>query len=338
MPKASKKVILKTTMSCPAQAQEYYEIETHKDLIELLQEKKWQSHDLMVLGYGSNTIFKKALQNVVLSNRVLGKKIVNEDSDFVYICFGAGENWHDCVEWTLQQGFYGLENLALIPGLVGAAPIQNIGAYGAELADIFDSLLCVDIASAKTQSFSLKDCQFSYRDSVFKGEWLGQKVITSVTLKLSKQAKSYNFSSLYPSLQSEFLADDIIMPLDVFHAVCRVRSKKLPNPDELPNSGSFFKNPVVNSKEYLVLRDSYSDIVAYETPVGFKLAAGWLIEKAGLKGFSQTNGIGCYKNQALVIVNPQHRSGEEVLSFAEFVKSSVYEKFAVHLEVEPRVY
>ena len=325
-------------MSCPAQAQECYAIESQSDLVGLLKKKCWQPEDLMILGYGSNTIFKSELQDIVLVNCISGKKLLSETQDTAYIRFGAGENWHDCVEWTLQQGFYGLENLALIPGLIGAAPIQNIGAYGVELANVFESLSCVDIATAKPQECSLKDCQFAYRESIFKGEWLGQKMITSVTLKLSKRQEQRRVSSLYPALQSHFPTESFVSPQDIFEAVCQVRSSKLPNPDELPNSGSFFKNPIVSLNDYQALQANYADIVAYETSNGYKLAAGWLIEKAGWKGYSQDNGIGCYEKQALVIVNPQHCSGEEVLAFAGVVQSSVYEKFGVHLEIEPRIY
>ena len=333
-----KKNELKTTMSCPAQAQECYEIESQSGLIELLKTKRWSPSDLMILGYGSNTIFKSVRQGIVLSNRIFGRELLHEDNEAVYIRFGAGENWHDCVDWALKNNFYGLESLALIPGLMGAAPIQNIGAYGVELADVFESLSCVDIATAEEQECSLNECQFAYRESIFKGEWLGQKMITSVTIKLSKQPKKYKISSLYPALQSQFSVDDEITPHDVFQAVCRVRSSKLPNPDELPNSGSFFKNPVVSAEDYQALQTNFNDIVAFKTGNGYKLAAGWLIEKTGFKGFSQKNGVGCYEKQALVIVNPQHRSGEEVLSFASMVQLSVYEKFGVHLEIEPRVY
>lgn len=331
--------MLKTTMSCPAKAWEYYEIESQQGLVALLNEKCWKVQDVMVLGYGSNTIFKSDYQGVVLLCRILAREIVAENEETISIRFGAGENWHDCVEWTLQQGFYGLENLALIPGLMGAAPIQNIGAYGSELANIFESLSCVDIETSEIHECSLEDCQFGYRDSIFKNAWSEKKVITDVTLRLSKQAKAYTKACLYPDLQSQFsTTEETLSPQQVFHAVCHVRSSKLPNPDELPNSGSFFKNPIVSESSYQRLKAKYTDIIAYKTEQGYKLAAGWLIEKAGLKGHSQENGVGCYEQQALVIINPNHRSGEEVLAFADHVQSLIFEKFAVTLEIEPRVY
>lgn len=334
-----KNIALKTTMSCPAQAREYYKITSQEALLALLTEHHWGSQDVMVLGYGSNTLFQTADQDVVIVCNILGRDLVDEDTETVCIRFGAGENWHDCVEWTLQQGFYGLENLALIPGLMGAAPIQNIGAYGAELADVFESLSCVDITTAEVSECSLEACQFAYRDSIFKGEWLEKKVITEVTLRLCKQPKRHTLSSLYPALQSQFLSnDDVIMPEQVFQTVCQVRSSKLPNPDELPNSGSFFKNPIVSESAYQTLQAKHDNIVAYAIEGGYKLAAGWLIEQAGLKGYSQENGIGCYEKQALVVINPEHCSGEAVLAFAGYVQSVVYEKFLVRLEIEPRVY
>ena len=339
MPTVLKNVAMKTTMSCPALAREYYEIKSQEGLVDLLREKKWQAQDVMVLGSGSNTILKSAYKNNVLSSQILGRDIIHENADAVLIRFGAGEDWHDCVDWALKQGFYGLENLALIPGLVGAAPIQNIGAYGVELADVFESLYCVDIATAEVHDCSLQDCQFGYRDSIFKGEWREKKVITSVVLRLSKQSAQHTLSSLYPALQAQFtLSDEVVTPQQVFRAVCQVRSSKLPSPDELPNSGSFFKNPIVSLSDFQKLQTKHVDIVAYETATGYKLAAGWLIEKAGLKGYSQDNGIGCYIRQALVIINPQHCSGKDVLAFANHVQSVVYEKFAVKLEIEPRVY
>lgn len=326
-------------MSCPAHAKQYYIIESRNELVSLLEQQQWQSTDIMVLGYGSNTIFKTALQDVVVACQIMNRQVLNESDDSVFIKLGAGENWHDCVEWALAQGWYGLECLALIPGLVGAAPIQNIGAYGVELADVFESLTCVDIETATVSECSAQDCKFAYRESIFKGEWFEKKVITDVTLKLSKHPQQYTLASLYPALRAQFSPSSVaITPQEVFTAVCQVRSSKLPNPDELPNSGSFFKNPVVNKEQYQILKKQYPAMAAYQVEGNYKLAAGWLIEEAGLKGYSQENGIGCYIKQALVIINPQHCSGKDVLAFANHVQSVVYEKFAVKLEIEPRVY
>lgn len=334
-----KNIDLKTTMSCPAQAREYYQVSSQEKLVDLLSDNRWEPKEVMVLGFGSNTIFQSAVQNVVISCDISGREIVDECADNVSIHFGAGEDWHDCVSWTLEKGYYGLENLALIPGLMGAAPIQNIGAYGVELSDVFESLSCVDIKTADVDECSLEDCQFSYRDSIFKREWLEKKVITGVTLRLSKQAKMSDANSLYPALQSQFASKQgLITPQEIFETVCQIRSSKLPNPLALPNSGSFFKNPIVNESVYQNLKKQHESLVAYEAKGSYKIAAGWLIEQAGLKGFSQKNGIGCYEKQALVVINPNHCTGEEVLAFAKHVQDIVFEKFSVTLEIEPRIY
>lgn len=332
---------LNTTMAVRAQSQHYYEFHSLTELHAILAEQFEPDLALMVLGQGSNTIFRQDYTGIVLANRLLGRKVVAETEQTIDVCFGGGENWHDLVAWSLQNQWYGLENLALIPGLIGAAPIQNIGAYGIELSDVFTELSCLDIATNEQQTCSIADCRFAYRDSIFKHEWADKKVITSVTLRLSKKQTLRSKTDLYPALRSEF-ADtegDVITSQQVFDAVCRVRSSKLPDPQQVPNSGSFFKNPVVSHTQHQQLKQKFPDLVAYALgEQGYKLAAGWLIEAVGLKGYSQDNGVGCYAQQALVIINPQHCTGAEVLAFAGTVQNTVEERFGVKLEIEPRIY
>ncbi len=333
---------LQTTMASPAQARQYFEITSVESLSTLLDKHHFDGQSIVVLGQGSNTIFTDDFNGVVLANRILGRLIVYEDQDSIHIRFGAGESWHDLVVWTLQNNWYGLEQLALIPGLIGAAPIQNIGAYGVELKDVFVSLECIDIKTVNTQSCSLSDCQFAYRDSIFKQRWRDKKVITSVTLCLHKKMPKYSLNNLYPALReiikTEQNDESKITAQDVFQVVCDVRSSKLPDPGAIPNSGSFFKNPLISAQQQAALLERFPDLVNYPVSDGYKLAAAWLIERAGFKGFFDEKGIGCYAKQALVLINPQRRKGSEVLNFARQVQQGVEQLFDVTLEIEPRIY
>lgn len=337
------------TMATPSVAKWFVVIQQEKDIPQALAFCQQQACDFLVLGEGSNSVFTSDLDVLVIANRIGGAapipnlfrsnaiEIVNQTSVYCDLKVGAGVPWHNFVEQSLQQGLYGLERLALIPGLVGAAPIQNIGAYGSEVKDVILSVHAFDIENNKFVEMTTEDCQFAYRDSVFKRQ-ANRYIISHVTLRLQKQSTVFNLNEIYPALQNALSACDEIRAQEIFNTVCEVRQSKLPNPKEIPNTGSFFKNPVVTDEAEQQLKAKYPNLVSYCVEGGKKLAAGWLIEQAGLKGFAAEQGVGCYEKQALVITNPNKASGKQVLAFAQHVQATVQSKFGVDLEIEPRLY
>lgn len=303
------------------------------DSVEMLVDAlKWagrQSLAVTVLGGGSNLLIQSDLSGLIIINQVKGRSTVKDNEDYVWIECAAGEVWHDCVKWSVDNHWFGIENLALIPGTVGAAPVQNIGAYGVEIKDVLDSLYAIDIETQQIHSFSKEDCHFAYRESRFKQEWAGKFIILSVVLKLSK------ISSLvleYGGIKS--LLPDFPTQADVFEIVCRVRREKLPDPQEIPNSGSFFKNPVVSAAHYESLKQRFPNIVAFNQGDDWKLAAGWLNDQAGWKGVKK-NGVGVYEHQALVLVNYSCDKADQLLSLQNEIQDSVKDLFGVYLEREP---
>jgi UDP-N-acetylmuramate dehydrogenase len=325
------------TLAVPAVADWYVSASNDIELHEALAYAREQKLPILVLGGGSNLVLRDNFYGLVIHIRSQGKDLVNENEDYVWLQVAAGENWHKLVEYSLAQGFYGLENLALIPGSVGAAPIQNIGAYGVELKDVFAELTALDIHSGLVVTFTADSCQFGYRDSIFKQSLKDQYIITSVTFKLRKIAQ---LVLDYPALRESFADRPIadITPLDVSNAVISIRQSKLPDPAELPNVGSFFKNPIVTSTIYRGLKNTWPELVAYPVDDNhFKLAAGWLIDRAGWRGRVQ-DGVEVHARQALVLTNPHKQSGNAVLALAATIQTSVQEVFGVWLEMEPRVY
>lgn len=287
----------------------------------------------IVLGEGSNTVFAKDVDGLVILNRVTGIELVNDNEQSVTVKVAAGENWHDFVKYALDQSWFGIENLALIPGLVGAAPIQNIGAYGVEVKDTIESVELIDIASRESRELSHSECRFEYRDSIFKHDLRDRCIITSVTFRLTKLPSS-NIS--YPALASS--VPQSASPQEVFEAVCKIRSSKLPMPDNLPNAGSFFKNPIVSASQHLELIERFPDLVSY--PIsggGAKLAAGWMIDQRGWKRKS-IEGVYMHREQALVLINPNMKSGQAVLNLAHEIQSDIEDHYGVALEIEPRIY
>ncbi len=291
----------------------------------------------MILGGGSNLIFTTDYPGLVLVNRIKGKEIIKETEEDVLVAFGAGENWHECVLWALEQNFGGIENLSLIPGTMGAAPIQNIGAYGVELKETFYRLEALHLETQEIHTFSSEDCRFGYRDSVFKNKLKGNYCITRVWLKLSK--RNHDINTSYGAIQSYLTEKGVINPSirDVSDAVIAIRSSKLPDPAVLGNSGSFFKNPEIEQAQFDQLKQQYPNIVFYPLPGGkIKVPAGWLIDQAGWKG-KRIGNTGCYEKQALVIVNHGGATGEEVWQHALRVKASVEGKFGIKLVPEVNV-
>lgn len=300
-------------------------------IMSLLTEQQLPLH---VIGGGSNIILLKDLPGLVLNMANQGVELVEENATDVRLKIAAGQNWHQTVLHCHQAGYYGLENLALIPGTVGAAPVQNIGAYGVELADIFVELEGWDIAQKQWRTLSLHDCDFAYRDSVFKNALKNAFIISSVTLKLNKQAQ---VKSVYPALQN-YLVEQAISepsPADILEAVITIRQSKLPDPKDLPNAGSFFKNPIVDNVLVEKLKKQYLAMPVYPVDHGrSKLAAGWLLEQAGWKGKGIGN-IGMHHLQSLVLINYKKGDGQEILAFAELIKNDIQFRFGVELAIEP---
>lgn len=274
-------------------------------------------------------------RGTVLKIDIKGKERIREDEAHVWVKIGAGENWHESVLWTLENNWGGLENLSLIPGNVGAAPMQNIGAYGIEVKEHFDHLIAVSRNDGSLHTFHLEDCAFGYRESVFKRELKDQYVIAEVCFRLDKQPVLHTG---YGAIQDELKKMGVDSPTiqDVSRAVIAIRQSKLPDPKEIGNSGSFFKNPVVGTAHYEKLKAQYPELVAYPSGKGMKLAAGWLIEKAGWKGFRRGD-AGVHARQALVLVNYGNARGEEILDLSKEIIADIAEKFGVELEAEVNI-
>ena len=302
------------------------------DVYQALEYARQKQLSILVLGEGSNTIFANDYQGLVILNRLKGIELIEQDDRSVTVKVAAGENWHEWVAYSIEMGWYGLENLALIPGLVGAAPMQNIGAYGVEVKDTIVNVEYLEVNTGEKKNLTNDDCHFLYRESVFKNELAGKVIITSVTFTLFKN-EAVNIS--YPALASCF--DQLPSPQQVFEAVCAIRKSKLPLPSRIPNTGSFFKNPTVNDLQHDKLKLKYPNLVSYKSVGGYKLAAGWMIESAGWKK-KCLNKVSVHEQQALVIINPEKQSGAAVLNFAIKIQQDIVEKFGVTLEIEPRIY
>lgn len=324
------------TLAVPASARYLVRISSDPQVPEALAFAQQRGLPVMVLGQGSNVVFSGDYNGVVLLMQTSGIS-VSAAGEQALVDVAAGENWHQLVCWSLQQGYAGIENLALIPGTVGAAPIQNIGAYGVELCSVLDSVYGWHSDSAAWQRLSSAECQLGYRDSIFKHALKDRFVITSVRLRLTTTSQSNTqYETLSRYLQEQGIANP--GPVQVAEAVMAIRRSRLPDPDTLANAGSFFKNPVVPASHYRTLLSQYPDLVSYPLADGtFKLAAGWLLERAGWKG-RQLGGCGFHAQQALVLVNPGGASGADVMALAETVKNDISQMFGITLEIEPRVY
>jgi len=324
------------TLASPVRADFFVAVKDEAELLAALKFASERNFPLLVLGGGSNIVLQDDFHGLVIHMQFFGKELVREDDDFFYVTAAAGENWSDFVDYCLDEGYFGLENLSLIPGNVGAAPIQNIGAYGVELKDVFSELTALDIKSGLTITFTPEACQFDYRDSVFKSALKDQFIITSVTFKLTKEPR---LKIHYPALQSALAGyqPETITPELVSQVVCNIRCSKLPDPKQIPNVGSFFKNPIISVKKLAEIQKRFPDVIYYSVNENLvKLAAGWLIDQAGWKGFTQ--GAAVHAQQALVLTNPDRLKGSAVVSLAEMIKASIVKQFGVELEQEPRNY
>lgn len=304
------------------------------ELESLLREMPTSGSAPLILGGGSNILLTRDPETVLL-NEVKGIEVTGEDAGHVYVRAGAGEIWHNFVGYCIGRGWAGVENLSLIPGKVGAAPMQNIGAYGAELKDVFHTLEAFHLKDHVMVTFTGEQCAFGYRESIFKNKGKGQFAIMSVTFRLSK-VPTFNVS--YGAINQELEAMGVkeLSIQAISQAVIRIRTSKLPDPGKIGNAGSFFKNPAVSEDVYKSLKERFPDIVAYPIKQGYKLAAGWLIEKCGWKGFREGD-AGVHEKQALVLVNYGNASGKELYNLSERILQSVMEKFSVRLEREVNV-
>ena len=320
----------------PAVAATLVRIDSEATLRRVIDHPELGRAPKFVLGGGSNIVFTRDPQAVVLKVDVMGRRLVEERRDAWIVEAGGGENWHDTVAWTLAQGWPGLENLALIPGSVGAAPVQNIGAYGVELKERFESLDAVDLVTGRTVMLGLDACHFGYRDSVFKHSLAGKSVITRLRFRLPRPWRPVlGYAELERKVQDTGLGEPDAKT--VFDWVCAIRSAKLPDPAQIGNVGSFFKNPVVSAEQCRDIIGRDPEVVHYPLPDGsVKLAAGWLIDACGWKGKS-IGRAGVYEKQALVLVNRGGASGAEVITLARAIQESVYGRFGIRLEPEPIV-
>jgi UDP-N-acetylmuramate dehydrogenase len=323
------------TFGIEAKAEQFVAVHTVSELKSILEQNKNQKK--FVLGGGSNMLLTKNIEALVIHIDLKGKKILKEDTDYVWVESQAGENWHQFVLWAIDQNFGGLENMSLIPGNVGTTPVQNIGAYGTEIKDTFVSCDAINIENQEIRTFTKEECNFGYRESIFKHEVKDQYIITSVVFKLTKQNHKINTS--YGDITAELAKNNITTPglKDVSNAVIAIRKSKLPDPAELGNSGSFFKNPILLKSDFEPIHQRFPEMRFFDiSETEVKVPAGWLIEQAGLKG-KRFGDAGIHKNQALVLVNYGGATGQEILDVSKTVQDTVFNTFGIHIEAEVNI-
>lgn len=318
-------------------AKQFALFQSLNELEELFSDSRFTVHDSqLILGGGSNILFTKNFDGIVLKNELKGIEVIKEDTEHVYVKAAAGELWHHLVLYCIEHNYAGIENLSLIPGCVGAAPIQNIGAYGVELKDVFYELEAYHWQDKTVQTFKLNDCAFGYRESIFKNKFKNQFIILNITLKLNKHPK---FNTQYGAIEKELEAMSVkeLSIKNISQAVINIRSSKLPDLKLIGNAGSFFKNPVVSKFRKHTIWEYHKDLVSYPVDaMNYKLAAAWLIEKCGWKGYRKGD-AGCNPLQPLVLVNYGNASGEEIYELSEQIIQSVKKEFGVVLEREVNI-
>lgn len=324
------------TFSINARAKFFAECFTNKEILDVIREKNIPLKKLLILSGGSNILFTDDYNGLILKISTGGIETIREDNDHVWVRAQAGVNWHELVTYSLSRDLGGLENLSLIPGNAGAAPIQNIGAYGTEQKDVFTELEALNLATGRVKVFDKAACRFGYRDSIFKNEFKGKWIVISVTYRLNKNPK---INTSYGAIGHELkqMGVEHATVKDVGEAVCRIRNRKLPDPGKTGNAGSFFKNPIIGEKQFQRLQQKYPDLIFF--PLGenrFKLAAGWMIDKLGWKGYRKGD-AGVCKSQALVLVNHGHATGKEILGLANEIRKSVKAEFDVELQPEVNI-
>lgn len=324
------------TFGIDAKARFFAAFESLTELEEIVSYKLQTTNRKLILGGGSNILLTKDYDGIVLKNELKGIEVIKEDEAYVCVRAGAGENWHQFVMFCVRNNYAGVENLSLIPGNVGASPMQNIGAYGVEIKDVFYELEAYHKHDKAMQKFSLQDCAFGYRESVFKNKFKDQFVITGVTYRLNKKP---SFNTSYGAINQELEKMGVkeLSIQAISQAVINIRTSKLPDPKQIGNAGSLFKNPVIPNEQFIEIKNAFSGIVAF--PSGddhIKLAAGWLIEQCGWKGYRK-NDAGCFSKQALVLVNYGKATGNEIFELSEEIIQSVKKTFGVVLEREVNI-
>lgn len=323
------------TFGIDANAKEYCNVASEDYLKKVLSENT--EKPLFILGGGSNMLLTRDINALVLHINIKGIDIIKSNENHVIVRAMAGENWHDFVLWCISNNYGGIENLSLIPGNVGTAPIQNIGAYGVELKNTLVSCSAVHIKNKTTHIFSNEECQFGYRESVFKNELKGEYIVTSVNFKLTTSNHKINID--YGAIKQELKAQNIQNPSiqDISNAVIAIRKSKLPNPKEIGNSGSFFKNPVISQSHYKKLQNNFNDMPCYKiSETDVKIPAGWLIEKAGFKG-KRFGNYGVHNKQALVLVNYGNAKGSDIFDLAKLIQKTVLRLFEINIETEVNI-
>ncbi len=323
------------TFGIDVKAKYFATFNSEEELTNLLGSKIIQKEPLLILGGGSNILFTKDFDGLVLANEIKGIEIISENANYSTIKVGAGEVWHDFVLWSIEKDLSGIENLALIPGLVGASPMQNIGAYGVEVKDVVESVDFIEIDSGNKKTIENSVCNFGYRDSIFKHELKGKVVITRVILKLSRTPLN---KTTYGTINEELKNLNLeASPRNIAQAIINIRSSKLPDPKVLGNSGSFFKNPVIETIKFEELKKEFPEMVGHKVSgKETKVSAGWLIDNAGLKGYRKEN-AGVHKNQALVLVNYGNATGLEIINLAKKIQEVVKEKYSLQIELEVNI-
>ncbi len=323
------------TFGLEANAKFFVEIFSEEDFLKLQQQEVYKTNPHLIIGGGSNILLLNDFKGLVIKNSIKGISVV-EEADSVIVKAGAGEVWHDFVLYTIEKGWAGLENLSLIPGCVGASPMQNIGAYGVEIKDCFHELEAIHMQTGVKRTFSKTECEFGYRESIFKQKEKGNYFISSVSFTLSTNPI---LNTSYGAINDELKQMNIQTPniKHVSDAVIRIRQSKLPDPKVTGNAGSFFKNPEVKAEVYMALKTQFEKLVAYPLENGnYKLAAGWLIENSGLKGF-ELAGAAVHSKQALVLINKNNATGKSIFDLSSYVLQEVHKKFGVHLEREVNI-
>lgn len=324
------------TFGIEVSARYYIEVFSIREFQELWSADYFKKFPLLILGGGSNILFTQNFKGCVVKNNIKGIELVSEDADHYYVKAGAGESWHEFVMYCVDRNYAGLENLSLIPGNVGAGPMQNIGAYGVELKDTFHELEALDISSQELKKFSNAECKFGYRESIFKNEAKDKYIISSVTFRLNKVSK---FNTSYGAIEKELEQMGVkeLTIKAISQAVCAIRRSKLPDPEMIGNAGSFFKNPTVPTAHFNELKKQFPEMVGYKnSDTETKLAAGWLIEQSGWKG-KIVGKAGVHKDQALVLVNHANADGSEIYDLSQKVLESVKEKFGIVLQREVNI-
>ena len=324
------------TFGVDVKAKYFTSINTINELIEVTKTNVFKDLELLILGGGSNILFTKDFDGLVILNNIKGKEIIDQNQQSIFLKIGAGENWHELVMYCVDNGWGGIENLSLIPGNTGTAPMQNIGAYGVEIKETFIELEALEISSGKIVKFNNSDCEFGYRESVFKNKMKNQYIILNITLELKKNpVLNINYGDVKAILESQNIKNPAIK--EVSNAIISIRQSKLPDPKKIGNSGSFFKNPIVSLNLLELIKKKYPNVVNYEINENeFKIAAGWLIERAGWKG-KKFNNYGIHEKQALVLVNYGLANGMEIFELSEKIILDIKDKFGIKLEREVNI-